>query len=533
MGIYTNTFRSSGLTGYAKQLRRLFVRPCSLPITFGLFGLLVLIQTCLLLWFLNSSSSSRDGLLRYFYSVPDSIRSASGYTLHSLSSGSRGTKKIQKYIPNTVVTPAKINTMNLQISQMLSDSIILSPANWTRIGEYGRLYQTAYNMYAQIVLQKIDNQTRKQFEARFFQLEDKLYPWFIRGPVYQSALHSAFKSNSAGIVMTTGTKYALVAKHTITMLRHIGSKLPIQIMYCGESDLTKSKRLMLSELPGVELVDLKNILNIDKCSRGWENKPFAVMASKFRHVLLIDSDTLFLQPPETIFQMPEYVKTGAFLFRDRTLADGTFGYGEKRAEMMRQIAMPFTNNLIYNNSRIMSLKASDEMESGVVAWDKLRAMPAILLTSLLNSNPLKNSVYSVVYGDKETYWLAHEALHIPFGLTTGYGGAIGTLEMSASTSKVCGPLLHLDNSGNPLWFNGGLGSRTPSYNIDLHIPEYWVTESAGDKRVKWDLKSMPYCLHGVLNAPENHTHGRINKLTDAQHKITQKMVDLWIEYFQQ
>ena len=49
---------------------------------------------------------------------------------------------------------------------------------------------------------------------------------------------------------------------------------------------------------------------------GWELKPYAVMHSRFREVLLLDADNVPVRDPSFLFDRPEYRDTGALFWPD-------------------------------------------------------------------------------------------------------------------------------------------------------------------------------------------------------------------------
>ena len=51
----------------------------------------------------------------------------------------------------------------------------------------------------------------------------------------------------------------------------------------------------------------------------WASRPFAILASSFKRVILSDADTVFLQDPSLLLQEPGFMNTGALFYRDRVL----------------------------------------------------------------------------------------------------------------------------------------------------------------------------------------------------------------------
>ena len=48
-------------------------------------------------------------------------------------------------------------------------------------------------------------------------------------------------------------------------------------------------------------------------------RPFSILASSFKKVILTDADTVFLQNPELLLEEPGFKKTGALFYHDRVL----------------------------------------------------------------------------------------------------------------------------------------------------------------------------------------------------------------------
>ncbi|KAH9263773.1 hypothetical protein BASA83_012807 [Batrachochytrium salamandrivorans] len=424
--------------------------------------------------------------------------------------------------------------LNAIVGRVLDDPIP-SPSDWTAIGDLMRRYQRVYNVMVDVATHGTTHvHSIDVTEAMLSKFESLLFPWFIKGPLAITSYRAMTRSKGRGIVLTTGSKYALVAKHTILMMRSIGCSLPIQIMYYGDKDLALPEQKILSELKDVELVDLKSVLWVDGSTVGWHLKPLAVLASRFRHVIMIDADALFFQRPEVLYDMKGYSETGALLFRDRSLKYLTWGYGPATISFLRQIAAPYADGQFIAYSRIMNKVAAIETDSGIVVWDKARVMPVIMATALMNTAPYLTSflLSSQSMGDKESFWIAHEALHAPFVFGPGNGGSIGTLHTDPTTNrtKVCGEMYHPDDSGKPLWFNGGIGVRERAKDLKIRRPQYWAIEYSGID-VDW-VYGVPICLYGEFDTPLGGTGVTIARLSEEEEALGSRMVDLWIELLQ-
>lgn len=53
-------------------------------------------------------------------------------------------------------------------------------------------------------------------------------------------------------------------------------------------------------------------------------KPVAMLFSQFEQVILVDANTVFLQPPEALFESKEYNCTGTYVFHDRLRNKGDY-----------------------------------------------------------------------------------------------------------------------------------------------------------------------------------------------------------------
>lgn len=68
----------------------------------------------------------------------------------------------------------------------------------------------------------------------------------------------------------------------------------------------------------VECVDAEIVRHVHPVRRldGWELKPYAILHSPFREVLLLDADNVPLVDPEFLFDTPEFKRTGAIFWPD-------------------------------------------------------------------------------------------------------------------------------------------------------------------------------------------------------------------------
>lgn len=156
-----------------------------------------------------------------------------------------------------------------------------------------------------------------------------LYPWTTH--VY-SSLFDLIDSytEDAGIVISAGINGGFHwAVHQIISLRRVlNCSLPIEVFYGGDKDLPVEYRLFIesidSSFPGhnsIRTVDItekfpdpEGILDLPE---KWAIRPYALLASSFKTVILTDADTIFLQNPMVLLEEPAYKEYGSIFWHDR------------------------------------------------------------------------------------------------------------------------------------------------------------------------------------------------------------------------
>ena len=188
-----------------------------------------------------------------------------------------------------------------------------------------------------------------------------------------------------GIVMCGGgTTYFTNAWIAISLLRHVGCTLPVQLWFLGARELDPFMEALIAPL-GVECIDATAVSAVHSARilRGWEVKPYSILHSPFREVLLLDADNFVAVNPEFLFQSWEYRETGALFWPDagRMPADHP---------MWKIFGVPYLDE--------------PEFESGQIVVDKERCWAALNLTKFYND--YSDFYYRYVHGDKETFHFA-------------------------------------------------------------------------------------------------------------------------------
>ncbi|ORX44686.1 hypothetical protein BCR36DRAFT_334292, partial [Piromyces finnis] len=266
--------------------------------------------------------------------------------------------------------------------------------------------------------------------------------------------------NGRGIVISTGNKHFRYAKSTIDILRNIHNcTLPIEIIYNGDNDLSKENQKQLQNFKNIFLTDFSNYFDNDIINiSGWAIKPFAILASRFEEIILLDADVLYLRNPEELFEEKGYIKTGTFFFRDRTLFPGSNPASVWLKEWMIN-PLPETRN-----SRFWNEKTYHEMESSTVVIHKTKTILGLLNTCILNEQKYRDEVvYKLVYGDKETFWIGFDMARQSYYMNPSPSVFFGEIltkknkkNVKNKTLRFCGHNGHMLENGKLLYWNGHL-----------------------------------------------------------------------------
>ena len=200
----------------------------------------------------------------------------------------------------------------------------------------------------------------------------------------------------AGIVIVAGgTRYFTCAWVCLTMLRQVlGCTLPIEVWYLGAEEMSPYMKTLLERFD-VECVDALEVRRRHPVRRlgGWECKPYAVLHSRFEHVILIDADNVPLMDPALLLARPEYRATGALFWPD-------FGRLDADCSIWEICRVPYRDE--------------PELESGQIVVDKEHSWQALHLAMHLNE--WSDFYYEHIYGDKETFYFAWRMLGKPYAL---------------------------------------------------------------------------------------------------------------------
>ena len=217
----------------------------------------------------------------------------------------------------------------------------------------------------------------------------------------------------------------------IRLLRHLGCELPIQVWYRGDEEYDESWRDLVRPY-GVECIDAEEVRRQHPhlALGGWQLKPYAVLRSPFREVMLLDADNVPVLDPSYLFNAPEYQRTGALFWPDSCRMSET-------DPCWAAFGVP------YRDER--------NFESGQLLIDKARCWQALSLCDWYNQHSY--FFYRVVYGDKDTFRFAWHRVGQPFAMPER---GMGNLAYTLLQYDTCGDLIfqhrHADKwciAGNP------------------------------------------------------------------------------------
>ena len=242
-----------------------------------------------------------------------------------------------------------------------------------------------------------------------------------------SATEGYFGKQRTGIVISCGDANAKEAAQLISYLRNVHkSRLPIQLAYNGDADMTpRMRRFMASLGNDIFFIDLTAVFPEEIVNfHGWASKPFALLASRYPQTILLDADAVLFEDPSKIFSdYPALKQTGILAFHDRTINGG--GNPQRQEWLAEQLVAAGRQPSVHlaKSSLFYRRYVSEEADSAMVAMDKSRpnTFLSLLFTCWMNERSVREKVtYKLWYGDKESYWLAPELAGIPYAFEPWY-----------------------------------------------------------------------------------------------------------------
>jgi len=176
--------------------------------------------------------------------------------------------------------------------------------------------------------------------------------------------------------------------------RVLNCRLPVEVWHFGAEELTPSMAALLEPF-AVNIVDgWSYARDLPEGEwRGFALKSIAVVHSRYREILYLDTDSYPVQDPSFLFDELPYRWTGSCFWPDvwRTVPE---------SQMWDILDLPFVNEF--------------EWDSGQVIIDKSRAWRALMLMSHLNRH--HPYYYRHMHGDKMTFYAAWKKLDQPYAM---------------------------------------------------------------------------------------------------------------------
>lgn len=198
-----------------------------------------------------------------------------------------------------------------------------------------------------------------------------------------------------GIVIPAGGPiYLTCAWVCVRMLRYVGCTLPVEIWHLGPEEMPEKVRWLLEPL-GVRTVDATVVRRTHPARRldGWPLKPYAIMHSGFREVLMLDADNVPIVDPTFLFETPDFHRRGAIFWPD-------YQRLSPHRSIWRMTGVPYRDE--------------PEFESGEIVVDKARCWKPLALTMWMNE--FGDFFYRHMHGDKETFHMAWRKLRHPYAM---------------------------------------------------------------------------------------------------------------------
>ena len=283
-----------------------------------------------------------------------------------------------------------------------------------------------------------------------------LYSW-IYNFKYKTLGDIINTSRGKGIVICASNDYFHLVKSNIEIFRNVfNSNLPIEIFY--NKDLSYNNQLTLMKYKNVYVSDISKYFNntIIGINR-YSIKPFAILASRFEEVILLDADCFYLNDPSILFNDKGYKDKGSLLFKDKTMNPSNDTYNWLKSF----IRNPLPETKV---SRIWNNKSKFEIESSTVVIHKIKTLFGLLNICKLNEKEIRSKVvYKFVYGDKETFWIGFEMSRQNYYVNQEYTAAIGEITLDKNEKgklikKICGNYGNIGHTwnGSLLYWNGHL-----------------------------------------------------------------------------
>eukprot|EP01125_Pyxidicula_operculata_P022407 TRINITY_DN9136_c0_g1_i1.p1 TRINITY_DN9136_c0_g1~~TRINITY_DN9136_c0_g1_i1.p1 ORF type:complete len:389 (+),score=67.27 TRINITY_DN9136_c0_g1_i1:74-1240(+) len=306
-----------------------------------------------------------------------------------------------------------------------------------------------------------------------------LVPWVHK--IFPSILDWKKHWKGRGIVIPAYGNQLFQLKFLFASLHQVGCKLPITIAHNNNEWTDKQKTELLSFIGGklsIEFLQVEDWIDSSVYKNqkkgksgvgnsGWAVKPFALFASQYKEVILVDADVIFYSNPEELFDIQGYKDTRAIFFPDHIVLFDTYHF--KKEWFMSVI--PKARPSFLNNQAITGV-SNEGQESSVVVMDKSAHILGLMMSCHLNG-PEQHALYTNSLGDKESFWFGFELVEESYYWYPMPTSVVGIRDDGSVCPAYC---LHTDEDEKFLWSNGGgfLNKKAENPLVLPYIDSYVV-----------------------------------------------------------
>ncbi|GAX76848.1 hypothetical protein CEUSTIGMA_g4294.t1 [Chlamydomonas eustigma] len=331
---------------------------------------------------------------------------------------------------------------------------------------------------------------------------------YVLSTEYQARVKTIMGANLTGIIIPAGgPKLVTNLLVTLKVLRgYHKSKLPVEVMWQSADEMdTKTWQKIQSLFSPIRGIDISTtphpvpgLHRKGLSPKSYTGKVYSLLVSEFRHVLMIDADSMPTQPPEVFFLHPQYLSVGNMFWpsawQDKVRDRGYTMHGLTPSETKKVI----------NAGKGYSPR---DTESGQVLIDRGKHLDVLEYLLWINSYPEK--LKGSMWGDKDTFGLAFAVAgkaHLYFQVAVPPAGLFhwrkDMLLIKATQQKDWGwqliGMLQHDTWGRPAFIHRTIDKYSPEKNptnielitapITLRWSEYFLNHDnmGPTKGVPWD-----------------------------------------------
>jgi hypothetical protein len=338
------------------------------------------------------------------------------------------------------------------------------------------------------------------------------------------------------VICAGGARYFTCAWVLLRVLREVvGCTLPVEVWHLGPGEMD-GRMSELLRAAGADTVDAYAVSGALAPAKGWPLKPFAILHSRFREVILMDADNVAIRDPAALFETQPYAELGCLFWPDLEQL-------EPGAPIWEICRVPYQHEPAF--------------ESGQLVVDKARCWKPLWLT--MHMNEQADFYYRFLYGDKDTFHMALRMIGQPYGMISHPVRQIPAYRQAPWPEYWGSVMGHHDPEGTlvfqhknfPKWVLFGFNPHYPQFRYENECLEF-LTELAslwdgrvstsqlkrkepGSPESRWFRYLRLSCDEQLLEfLPDGrigHGSGRVEKLWSLVHRDGRQRLEIWGEGF--